>query len=152
MIELKLVRTIDQTRWMAGLKGGNRRLPSVSVCPSCDCWFGPLERLRQKYCSPECKVESQRKAVRKPRRRASRRARAAQSLVAYHISKGNLIRPEHCEDCGRRSRRIEAAHFDYKRPLDVRWLCVSCHRRWDHAEPKNGTLPSIVDDVLGVDQ
>lgn len=31
---------------------------------------------------------------------------------------------------------IEAAHYDYSRPLDVRWLCRSCHRRWDHADPK----------------
>ncbi|MCC7409315.1 MAG: hypothetical protein IT442_14715 [Phycisphaeraceae bacterium] len=40
--------------------------------------------------------------------------------------------------------RIEAAHFNYDEPLRVRWLCCSCHRRWDKRHPKHGTIPALV--------
>jgi ribosomal protein S27AE len=62
----------------------------------------------------------------------------AQSLVAYHVKCGNLVRPAICEQCGE-ERRIEAAHKDYRDPLDVRWLCIKCHREWDRIQPKGGT-------------
>lgn len=50
--------------------------------------------------------------------------------------KGLVIRPDYCSQCGV-SCRPEAAHHDYDKPLDVRWLCTSCHRAWDRAEPKS---------------
>jgi hypothetical protein len=37
---------------------------------------------------------------------------------------------------------LEAAHHDYSRPLEVRWLCPPCHRAWDSAQPKGGTVAS----------
>ncbi len=64
-----------------------------------------------------------------------RLGRPAQAQVNYAIRKGLLVRPERCEACGVAG-RIEAAHRDYDKPLDVRWLCLSCHRRWDHWQPK----------------
>lgn len=57
------------------------------------------------------------------------------SAVQTAIRRGDLIRPDTCERCGRTG-RIEAAHHDYSLPLDVRWLCQSCHTRWDREEPK----------------
>jgi len=36
-----------------------------------------------------------------------------------------LVRPEGCEDCGGRS--PHAHHKDYSKPLEVDWLCSSCH-------------------------
>jgi hypothetical protein len=61
-------------------------------------------------------------------------------LVRYHIARGNLIRPARCEECDASSRRIEAAHYDYDQPLRVRWLCRSCHVRWDKRQPKGATF------------
>jgi hypothetical protein len=58
-----------------------------------------------------------------------------QERVRQAIKKGLLVRPDRCEQCGQMA-RIEAAHSDYSRPLDVRWLCALCHRRWDRDEPK----------------
>lgn len=61
--------------------------------------------------------------------------------VQRTIAAGRLIRPDECEQCGKTG-HIEAAHFDYTRPLDVRWLCRSCHRSWDRREPKlRGVAP-----------
>jgi hypothetical protein len=60
----------------------------------------------------------------------------AHYTVGNAIRAGKLTRPNICEECGQ-ERFTEAAHSDYSRPLDVRWLCVSCHRRWDALEPKH---------------
>lgn len=60
----------------------------------------------------------------------------AKCAVRRAVRRGDLVRPPACEACGAIRVAIEAAHSDYSRPLDVRWLCIPCHRRWDHAEPK----------------
>jgi hypothetical protein len=53
------------------------------------------------------------------------------------VKRGILVRPDTCEQCGGPG-PIEGAHADYSRRLDVRWLCRSCHRRWDRISPKSG--------------
>ena len=108
-------------------------------CAYCGVLFGPLPRLKQKYCSMQCKVNAQ-KTGRRTFHKATAKARRAQSLVRYHVLTGRLVRPNVCEECGATDRRIEAAHYDYDKPLKVRWLCRSCHARWDKMEPKNGTV------------
>ena len=55
------------------------------------------------------------------------RARA-RGAVRRALDRGDLQRPECCEECGGDSTRIEAHHDDYSKPLEVRWLCVYCHR------------------------
>lgn len=57
------------------------------------------------------------------------------------LNRGVLVKPVACEQCGRTG-RIEAAHHDYSKPLDVLWLCRFCHAKWDHYEPK--TTPNAV--------
>ncbi len=86
------------------------------------------------------------KAWRKRHPEATRVMQRARHLVRQAIIKGDLVRPETCEnDCGAVT-RPQAAHHDYDRPLDVRWLCHACHAIWDHDEPKtaayDGPLPS----------
>ena len=63
---------------------------------------------------------------------------SAIEAVRRAIKKGLLVRPNICEECGKEG-VIEAAHHSYERDrrLDVRWLCRSCHRRWDMVEPKS---------------
>lgn len=39
---------------------------------------------------------------------------------------GVLERPDKCE-CG--SGPVEAHHYDYDKPLDVEWLCRTCHSK-----------------------
>ena len=56
----------------------------------------------------------------------------ASTAVNNAIRDGRLVKPETCSQCGERGTRIEAHHDDYSKPLEVRWLCVLCHRRQDH--------------------
>lgn len=60
----------------------------------------------------------------------------ANRAVAQAIRSGRLIRPSICESCGQTGGKIDAAHWNYREPLAVRWLCKSCHSRWDRAVPK----------------
>ena len=56
----------------------------------------------------------------------------AHAQVARALLDGRLVKPKHCEECGRfveTSRNLHAHHDDYSQPLIVRWLCPRCHRR-----------------------
>ncbi len=51
------------------------------------------------------------------------------------VRRGIIKRPSSCEDCGRDPGRnkaghslVQAHHDDYSKALDVKWLCVDCHR------------------------
>lgn len=50
----------------------------------------------------------------------------ARRAVAYAIKAGNLDRGAECYFCGS-DKNIHAHHEDYNHPLDVVWLCSSCH-------------------------
>jgi hypothetical protein len=70
----------------------------------------------------------------------------AHQQVSVAIAEGRLIRPEGCELCP--SKRgdwptwtIHAHHEDYARPLDVIWLCTSCHQR---VHTGHGGLPAYI--------
>ena len=45
------------------------------------------------------------------------------------IQSGKLIKPTKCETCDAEV-RIHAHHCDYNKPLEVMWLCQSCHINW----------------------
>jgi len=52
--------------------------------------------------------------------------RRARKIVNYHLQKGNLAKPLCCETCLKQG-QLEAHHEDYNLPLNVKWLCTSCH-------------------------
>jgi len=68
--------------------------------------------------------------------REHRDGRPAHRLVHKAVRSGKLVRPDRCDGCGL-ERRLEAHHEDYSKPLEVRWLCRSCHRR-RHSAQANG--------------
>ena len=114
------------------------RPPTYKTCEQCQKQYGPVDRLNRRFCSLECKFKAQ-ATGRKRLRKTITKARNAQSLLRYHVQAGHITRPACCEQCGGSSGRIEGSHTDYDKPLSVRWLCVSCHRRLDKANPKNVT-------------
>jgi len=58
--------------------------------------------------------------------------RIAHIKVGNAIRSGRLVRPESCEICSKNC-RPEAHHCDYGKPLDVQWLCKTCHADWHKA-------------------
>jgi len=52
----------------------------------------------------------------------------AHDFVKIAIRRGYLIRPDNCSQCGLKC-TPDGHHADYHRPLDVVWLCRSCHKK-----------------------
>ena len=134
-----------------------------STRPSSDFyWRNDLKRFRStcKVCwnaaAAAREATAEKKAKRSEQRKASRaqevnRARERKSATEYRrrhpekadakrivrsaISRGDLIRPEACSQCGLGCVRadgapgIQAHHADYSKPLDVVWLCIKCHAK-----------------------
>jgi hypothetical protein len=50
----------------------------------------------------------------------------AQGRLNDAIRYGHIVKPDVCSRCGKKG-RIDAHHSDYSKPLDVEWLCRSCH-------------------------
>lgn len=60
---------------------------------------------------------------------------SARRAVRNAIVSGRLVPPDACPKCGANAKRrdgvraIQAHHANgYERPLDIVWLCASCHR------------------------
>lgn len=51
---------------------------------------------------------------------------SVRNAVYRAIKNGQLVRPQHCSECGIKA-RIEAHHEDYNKALEVIWLCHKCH-------------------------
>ena len=67
------------------------------------------------------RIEKQRE-----RRRDSPERKSARDKVSRAIKNGDLKRECQCFFCGGKE-GIQAHHPDYSKPLDVFWLCTSCH-------------------------
>jgi hypothetical protein len=50
----------------------------------------------------------------------------ARNLLYYYVKIGKVVKPKICKDCKKR-KPLEGHHPDYSKPLDVEWLCRSCH-------------------------
>lgn len=59
----------------------------------------------------------------------------AHTLVATAVRSGLLVIPSQCQNPTCNSfGPLEGHHEDYSKPLEVRWLCVPCHRAHHIAE------------------
>lgn len=52
-------------------------------------------------------------------------------MLNQAIQKGFLVRPKKCSNCNKKG-KIQGHHEDYNKPLDVIWLCISCHSDVDN--------------------
>lgn len=58
--------------------------------------------------------------------------------VAIAIRRGQITRPKECCRCWRAC-KPHAHHHDYSRPLEVTWLCSSCHAL-EHVAQRNAAF------------
>ena len=89
-----------------------------------------------------------------------RQLRDEQRLTAHNVlnkavAAGTVVRPSACELCGRKPERQSSAgtapsrhplsghHENYGKPLEVIWLCMSCHGRLHFS----GGLAAYADDL-----
>jgi hypothetical protein len=56
----------------------------------------------------------------------TKEANQARYIVKKALNEGLIKKPSNCYGCGNEY-DLEAHHKDYSKPLDVEWLCVSCH-------------------------
>src|SRR3990167_2093902 len=77
----------------------------------------------RRYCNATCRKEAWRK------REYQRKAR---QISTSAIQRGELIRPDICENCNAPDPSgfpLHGHHDDYSKPLELRWLCGGCHKR-----------------------
>lgn len=95
----------------------------------------------QEY-DPERFREKERARLRNYRRQ-NKEKEIAHERVFYAVSTGRLINPGACSKCGVLC-HTEAHHEDYSKPLEIVWLCDSCHKtrhKEKRSEKRNATLP-----------
>jgi hypothetical protein len=61
----------------------------------------------------------------------------ARSAVSNALRDGRIFRKP-CR-CG--SKRVQAHHHDYTKPLEVTWLCFKCHRKDEHNQKHVRSYP-----------
>jgi hypothetical protein len=64
---------------------------------------------------------------RKNRWNGSPEARKASQRVRDAVRYGKIVKPSVCEGCGIDGKVLNGHHEDYSKPLEVIWLCHSCH-------------------------
>lgn len=99
-----------------------------------------VERLekQKEYSRTEKGKEVHKKAINKYRE-SNPIVYGAHVLVNNALRDGKLTKSSLCENCSISNVKLEAHHCDYSLPLEVLWLCVSCHKEWH----KNNTPLNI---------
>lgn len=81
---------------------------------------------QKKYFQTDKGREKYKQQGLKLRKKYPEKARA-RSLLSNAICAGKIIRPSKCSLCRCDKGIIESHHPDYSKPLDVIWVCKSCH-------------------------
>ena len=105
---------------------------------------------KRHFCSRECYSKYRSEILPKEEQNAygtgysqeERSKRKKARSILNHYLRDNHIDRKPCEVCG--NSKTEAHHDDYDKPLEVRWLCFKCHRRYhkfhDNPELMKGEL------------
>lgn len=47
--------------------------------------------------------------------------------IWYAVNHNKIVKPKECQYC-KTETKLVGHHFDYSKPLEVIWLCYSCHK------------------------
>lgn len=109
-------------------KDGHRDACKVCTCKwQTDYSAANREKIRARARMAYAK-RPERQASRSCRYRRSHRKRITATNKANYAKRKGLLVKRACERCGS-TENIDSHHDDYDKPLDVRWLCRSCHKR-----------------------
>ena len=95
---------------------------------------------RREERNAQMKAYAQTEAGKAVRQRAQEKYRSkpeyrlkqnARKKVLRAVKSGKLVKPILCEDC-QQEVFLEAHHEDYNKPLEVKWLCKTCHEKEHH--------------------
>lgn len=92
-------------------------------------------KARIEYAKTPQGIEASNKAKKKWTEMNAKK-RAVANVVNNAIRDGKIKKPSSCQACKKSECRIEGYHEDYDKPLNIEWLCSSCHRKW---HKKNGS-------------
>ena len=74
-------------------------------------------------------------------------------LVSKAVKRGTLKRPATCTHCGNPSpETIQGHHPDYRKPLEVIWLCKKCHRLEHVRLKKEAMIPNLVQNYHSIEE
>ena len=82
---------------------------------------------RKTYIKTEAGKQARKKAMDAYHKRYPMKY-AAHVITGNAIRDGKLIQASNCSACNS-TEKIQGHHDDYTKPLEVRWLCRSCHLR-----------------------
>lgn len=93
---------------------------------------------RKKYAQSEAGKESTKKTHDKYLKNHPVR-KGASIIVNNAVRDGRLYKPKECSVCSNGG-RLHGHHDDYVYPLEVRWMCPLCHKKWHdkHGSGLNG--------------
>jgi hypothetical protein len=120
-----------------------------AVCDYCGTEYhtrkSAFNKTKRHFCSRECytkyrteilpKEEHNRYGKGLSQEEKNKRKKARE--IFNHYVRDKHIEKQPCEVCGKAE--AEAHHDNYDKPLEVRWLCFECHRKW-HRENDNPEL------------
>jgi len=93
-------------------------------CASCKRRYNALRNRKWRKANPMAANAAHDRAIASTE--AGRMRRKAREAFKYAVRKGRLVRPDRCSKCGVVG-AVEGHHDDYTHPLQVTWLCSSCH-------------------------
>ena len=75
-------------------------------------------------------AKNNRERIKKQKREEARSTKGrARDALHKAVYRGKIIKPSRCQDCGDPvpKEQLHGHHEDYGKPLDVEWLCGTCH-------------------------
>lgn len=89
--------------------------------------FARTSYRRKQDTDPEWREkERARNRKRKPKSVTTPEKTRARSVISNALRDGKIMKPVRCTKCGSGD-KIQAHHTDYSKPLEVKWVCSTCH-------------------------